>query len=70
MGKHSEFLTDEQYARYVELLNKFSSRKRMSLEEDAELEDLMALEEQSYQTPEYLKFAAEMDARIFGHITS
>jgi hypothetical protein len=69
MGKYSKYLTDEQYARYTELLRKFNSGKRISLEEDAELEYLMALEEQAYEDPEYLEFAAEMDARIFGNIT-
>lgn len=59
-----EFLTEAQSVRFTELLNKFDSRKRLTLEEDSELEYLMALDEQSYQTPEYKAFAAEMDAKL------
>jgi hypothetical protein len=64
VSERSEFLTEEQSARYTELLNKFDSKKRLTIEEDNELEDLMALDEQSYQTPEYKAFAAEMDANL------
>lgn len=63
MSKH-EFMTDDQHARFVELLNKFSSRKRMSIQEDAELEDLMELDAKVYETPKYKAFAAEMDAKL------
>jgi hypothetical protein len=64
VSKRSEFLTEAQSARFTELLNKFDSRKRLTIEEDSELEYLMALDEQSYQTPEYKAFAAEMDAKL------
>ena len=63
MPKH-EFMTDDQYARFVELLNKFNSRTRMSIQEDAELEDLMELDAKTYETPEYKAFAAKMDAKL------
>lgn len=63
MPKH-EFMTDDQYDRFVELLQKFNSRKRMSIQEDAELEDLMELDAKTYETPEYKTFAAEMDAKL------
>lgn len=63
MPKH-DFMTDEQYARFCELLNKFTARKRLTIAEDDELEYLMDLDMKTYGTPEYLAFAAEMDARL------
>jgi hypothetical protein len=63
MPKH-EFMTDEQYARFLELLNKFNARKRLTIAEDDELEYLLDLDMKTYETPEYLAFAAKMDAHL------
>jgi hypothetical protein len=64
VSKYSEFLTDEQYSRYIELLDKFSSRRRLTAEEESELEYLLELDHQSYETPEYKAFADKMDAHL------
>ena len=58
----SKYLTKDQSVRYGELLKKWSSRKKMTPEEHEELDYLQELDELYYQDPEYLKFAAEMDA--------
>ena len=63
MPKH-DFMTDEQYERFRELLSKFNARKRLTIAEDNELEYLIDLDMKTYETPKYLAFAAEMDARL------